>query len=77
MTFESLFPQTKLQCFLTFCPQGHSSDHQPTLHGQLWTLDLPPTHLILSTWYMNDPYGHFKNLMQNPAGLKKATKIFF
>ena len=41
--------------FLIICPRGHLRDHHPTLHGQLWTFVQPPTHLILSTWFVNDP----------------------
>ena len=28
--------------------------HPPTLHGQSWTFESPPTYLILSTWFVND-----------------------
>ena len=41
--------------FRKTCPCGHFKDHLPTYHGQWWTFDYLPTHLILSTWFMNDP----------------------
>ena len=41
--------------FYLFCPRGHLWDYLPTSHGQSWTFNQPPTHLILSTWLLNDP----------------------
>ena len=32
-----------------FGPRGHLSDYLPTLRGQSWTFDWPPTYLIFST----------------------------
>ena len=45
--------------FSEFCPHEHSRDHLPTPRGQSWTFDQPPTHLILSTWFLNDPLYYF------------------
>ena len=44
--------------FFKFCPHGHLRDHLPTSRGQSWTFDQPPTHLILSTWFLNAPLHH-------------------
>ena len=43
---------------LKVCPRGHLKDHPPTSRGKSWKFDQPPTHLILSTWFLNDPICH-------------------
>ena len=39
----------------TKCPRGHFTDHLPTPRGQPWTFGWPPTHPLLSTWFLNAP----------------------
>ena len=39
-----------------FCPHGHARDYLTILLGQSWTFHPPPTHLIMSTWFVNDPF---------------------
>ena len=54
-----------LLVFLKFCPHGHLRDHLPTSRGKSWTFDQPPTHLILSTWFLNDPLSKMVSITTN------------
>ena len=46
-------------------------DHLPTLRGQMWTFDYPPTHLILSMWFLNDLSG--QKMPLGPQQKQKST----